>query len=434
MLSFFGTSQRFCDGVSRRDFLRVGGLAVGGLTLADVLRLRAQGADGNTARGKSVIMIYLPGGPSHLDMYDMKPEAPSEFRGEFRPVHTNVPGIDICELMPRQATIMDKMTIVRGVQFVDEHSPHMVMTGYSMRVHRPAFGSIVSYMQGRQNGLPPYVALNYNREGEDHAYTGSMNRPFVPSGPGLENLSLVGGVSLDRLQDRTALLHNLDNIRKEVDFGEALAGLDGFTTRAIDMVASKAARDAFDIEKEAESVRRRYGDENKDFLRARRLVESGVSVVTLSTGGWDTHGDNFNQLRSNCRASIRACMPWSPICTSAGSTRTWRWSCGASSAARRGSTAARAATTGALPVLPCWPAAACGTARSSAKPTATANGPRAAPPRRATSSRRSITTWASTRRWQSTTTTAAQRTCWTKLLRWRSWCSPSGWCNARWVV
>lgn len=299
MLTFFGRKQHYCDGVSRRDFLRVGALTVGGLTMADMLRLQAQGAAAgqSPARGKSVIMIYLPGGPTHLDTYDMKPAAAREFRGELNPINTNVPGVEICELMPRQAKIMDKLAILRGVKFIDQHSAHQVMTGYEDRVRRPCFGSMVSYYQGRQNGLPPYVSLMNNSQAEDPEYCGAAHRPFVPSGPGLDNLSLVSGVSLDRLDNRKDLLKNLDNIRREVDYRGAMTGIDGFTTRALDMITTKEAREAFDVEKEPQDVRERYGRENRDFLRARRLVEAGVSVVTLATGGWDTHGDNFNSMR-----------------------------------------------------------------------------------------------------------------------------------------
>ncbi|RIK74191.1 MAG: DUF1501 domain-containing protein [Planctomycetota bacterium] len=299
MLTFFGRQQQYCDGVSRRDFLRVGALAVGGLTMADVLRLQAEGASAgqSPARGKSVIMIYLPGGPPHMDMYDMKPMAAREFRGELNPINTNVPGVEICELMPRQAKIMDKLAILRGVKFVDEHSAHMVMTGYPDRVRRPCFGSMVSYRQGRQNGLPPYVSLMNNKDAEDPEYCGAAHRPFVPSGPGLDNLSLTSGVSLDRLDNRKELLKNLDTIRREVDYRGAMTGVDAFTVRALDMITTKEAREAFDVEKEPRDVQQRYGRENRDFLRARRLVEAGVSVVTLATGGWDTHGDNFNSMR-----------------------------------------------------------------------------------------------------------------------------------------
>jgi hypothetical protein len=321
MLTFLGQNRNFCDGVSRRDFLRVGGLTVGGLTLADALRLRACAA-GDTAgvkpaaRNKSVIMIYLPGGPSHMDMYDLKPQAAREFRGEFNPIPTNVPGIEICELFPRQAKIMDKLAIVRGIQTVDEHSAHMVMTGYADRIRRPAFGCFVSHFQGRTDlksvppsfqgrtdlksvphSLPPYVSLMNHERDEHPEFLGTANRPFVPSGPGLQNMSLVSAVNADRLANRKSLLAGLDTIRRDVDASGAMTGLDGFTARALDMITSKEARAAFDVEKEPKAVRERYGRENENFVRARRLVEAGVSVVTLATGGWDTHGDNFNQLR-----------------------------------------------------------------------------------------------------------------------------------------
>jgi uncharacterized protein (DUF1501 family) len=299
MLTFLGRNQRYCDGVSRRDFLRVGALTVGGLSLADVLRLKAQAAakGKQVSTAKSVIMIYLPGGPTHMDTYDMKPRAASEYRGELRPIGTNVPGVEICELMPKQAKIADKLSILRGVAFVDEHSAHMVMTGYPDRIKRPAFGCIVSHLKAHSDGLPPYVSLMNNMKDEDPVYCGPAHRPFVPSGPGLENLKLVSGVTLDRLAHRKQLLANLDTIRRDMDYGGALAGMDAFTERALDVVTSPAARDAFDVEKEPEKVREMYGRENREFLRARRLVEAGVNVVTLATGGWDTHGDNFNQMR-----------------------------------------------------------------------------------------------------------------------------------------
>jgi len=285
---------------------------MGGLTLADVLRLRANGATtsetaiasggGHSASAKSVIMIYLPGGPTHLDMYDMKPDAPVEFRGELHPIRTNVPGIEICELIPRQAKIMDKLAIVRGLTFVDQHSAHMVMTGFPDQVKRPAFGCVVSHLKNRQDGLPPYVSLMNNMQAEDPAYTGAANRPFVPSGPGLENLGLVSGVTLDRLGNRKELLKHLDNIQREIDYNGALQGVDSFTVRALDMVTNKATREAFDVEKEPQHVRERYGREAESFLKARRLVEAGVSVVTCAVGGWDTHGDNFGQMRRQ--------LPW----------------------------------------------------------------------------------------------------------------------------
>jgi hypothetical protein len=296
MLTFLGRRRRFCDGISRRDFLRVGALTVGGLSLADLLRIKAQAA--GPTPGKSVIMVFLHGGPPHLDMYDMKPQAPVEFRGEFRPIRSNVPGMDICELMPRQAQIMDKLAILRGLNFVEEHSAHSLWTGYPERINRPAFGSVVSYLKGPHEALPPYVSLMNQPLSEDPAYCGTAHRPFVPTGPGLENLGLVSGVSLDRLQNRKQLLGGLDTIRRDIDYRGALAGLDAYTVRALDMVASTGTREAFDISKEPEAVRARYGAANQDFLRARRLVEAGISVVTLVVGGWDTHSNNFNSMRS----------------------------------------------------------------------------------------------------------------------------------------
>lgn len=302
MLTFLGRRRRFCDGISRRDFLQVGALTVGGLSLAHVFQLRARaavvpGGAKAPAAGKSVIMVYLHGGPSHMDMYDMKPAAPAEFRGEFKTIRGNVPGMEICELMPRQASISDKLAIVRGLELVNEHSANFVWTGYSERVQRPAFGCVVSYLKGRQQGLPPYVSLMNHANAERPAYCGTAHRPFVPTGPGLENLSLASGVSLDRLGDRKALLSHLDTIRREVDSSGAFAGLDAYTARALDMVTSTKARAAFDISAEPQAVRDKYGPGNDDFLRARRLVESGISVVTLVVGGWDTHGNNFGALR-----------------------------------------------------------------------------------------------------------------------------------------
>src|SRR5262245_16416394 len=160
MLSILGRGAKLCDGITRREMIRVGGLALGGLTLAELMRLRAEGAS-EPGRAKSVIMIWLRGGPSHIDSYDMKPEAPAEIRGEFRPIPTRVPGIQLCEHLPRHAAIMDRLAIVRGIKSNDlgDHTPHYIITGSGDRGKRPAFGSIVSYLRPRTDGLPPYVSL-----------------------------------------------------------------------------------------------------------------------------------------------------------------------------------------------------------------------------------------------------------------------------------
>jgi hypothetical protein len=239
MLSILGRPTRLCDGITRRELLRVGGLAFAGLTLADVLRLRASAGTEGT-RGKSVIMIWLRGGPSHIDSYDMKPEAPAEVRGEFRPIATNVPGIQICEHMPMQARIMDKLAILRGIKSNDlgDHTPHYIVTGFPDRGKRPALGSIVSYLRPRTDGLPPYVSMMYRADGthENATYTGPAHRPFVPKAEGLANLSLAKGISLDRLRDRQRLLRQFDTLSRDLDSRGDMAGVDAYTQRALEMI------------------------------------------------------------------------------------------------------------------------------------------------------------------------------------------------------
>jgi len=302
MLTFWGRKNEFCDGVSRREFLRVGALGAGafGLSLADVLRLQAGAPPGGAHghRDKAVIQIFLPGGPSHLDMYDPKPEAPAEYRGEFKAIGTNVDGVQICELFPRQARIMDKLAIVRSVVGSDgDHAAWQFMTGYPRKARRPALGSIVSKLRSdARSPMPAYVALNRMNE-EDPQYLGSAHRPFTPSGPGLENLSLVREVDLDRLRTRRSLLAAFDTLRRDVDSTGAMEGMDEFTKKAFDMISSGAVRQAFDASKEDPKTVDSYGKEGKRFLLARRLVEAGVKVVTLSIGGWDTHEGNFKTLR-----------------------------------------------------------------------------------------------------------------------------------------
>jgi hypothetical protein len=318
MLTFAGSPSRLCDGVSRRDFLKVG--ALGALSLAQVMRLQA--ASGSTARHKAVISIYLAGGPSHIDMYDLKPEAPVEVRGEFKPIRTNVPGLDVCELMPQHAKIADKIAVVRNLETMDNHSPHMLMTGYAPKEHRPGFGSVVSRLIGGRSPLSAYVSLGGENSSDsgDPAFLGAAHKPFTPSGPGMANLSLVRDVSPEQLKDRRKLLTAFDTLQREVETRPGdLSGMDAFTTRALETITSSKTREAFDIKREPEPVRARYGPATR-FLQARRLVEAGVSVVTLSAAGtifpggdWDTHagGDqknetNFGNLRRKLPVYDRA--------------------------------------------------------------------------------------------------------------------------------
>jgi hypothetical protein len=302
MLTLEGPSRKCRARVSRRDLLKVGALALGGLTLADLLRLRASAARGAPSN-KSVIMIWLRGGPSHIDSYDMKPAAPPEVRGEFRPIRTNVPAIEICEHMPKQAQIMDRLAIVRGIKSNDlgDHTPHYILTGSPDRGKRPVLGSIVSYLRPKSDGVPPYVSLMYERPGlydnEGPVYVGSAHRPFAPKAEGLDNLTLRREVTPARLNDRRQLLERLDTLRRDADRGGTFVGIDAFTARAIDMITSPAARQAFDLGKEPRASRERYGKYCENFLLARRLVEAGVSVVTLKVGDWDTHEHNFRDMR-----------------------------------------------------------------------------------------------------------------------------------------
>ncbi len=299
MLTLWGARQRFCDGISRRSFLKIGAFGAG-LTLAEMLRQRAASGTTPSTPTKSAIMIYLPGGPSHLDMYDLKPDAPKEYRGEFKPINTNVPGVQICELMPRQARMMDKLAIIRSVISVDEHSDSLVTTGYSesqnRTAHHPSFGAVMSKLRGNAGDIPPFISLRGMSIGQEPGYLGVAHRAFTPSGPGVENLRLASGVTMDRLEDRKTLLSNFDSIRREIDATGTMKGLDAFDTRAFDMIASGNVRRALDLSREDPRVRDRYKGVEQ-FLTARRLIEAGAGCVTLAIGGWDTHGDNFKTLR-----------------------------------------------------------------------------------------------------------------------------------------
>jgi hypothetical protein len=303
MINLLGSAQKFCDGLSRRGFLKIGAFGAG-LTLADMLRSKAAASQSQAtpSTSKSAIMIYLPGGPSHMDMYDLKPEAPMEYRGEFRPIQTNVPGVQICEHMPRQARMWDKLACIRSIVSVDEHSDSLVMTGYSDNVnrvsHHPSFGSVVSRIRGGASGdIPPFVGMYGMSIGNQPGYLGVAHRPFTPSGPGNADLSLASGINTDRNHDRRNLLERFDTARREVDQTGTMRGMDTFTQRAFDMVASGTTRRALDLAHEDPRTRDRYRGLDQ-FLQARRLVEAGVGCVTLAYGGWDTHDRNFIQLRT----------------------------------------------------------------------------------------------------------------------------------------
>lgn len=301
MLTIWGSTQKFCDGISRRGFLKIGAFGAS-LTLADVLRARAASGTETSSSHKAAIMIYLPGGPSHMDMYDLKPEAPMEYRGEFRPIATNVPGVQISEHFPLQARMFDKLAAIRSIVSVDEHSDSLVTTGYSdntnRTAHHPSFGAVVSRLRGNANpDVTPFVSLRGMSIGTEPGYLGVAHRPFVPNGEGMANLNLPGMVDASRSGDRRGLLDRFDDARRDVDATGTMRGLDAFTTRAFDMVSSGTVRRALDSSREDPRVRDRYQGVEQ-FLTARRLVEAGVGCVTLAIGGWDTHSNNFTTLRT----------------------------------------------------------------------------------------------------------------------------------------
>jgi hypothetical protein len=306
------------NNTSRRSFLRVGSLGIGGLTLPNLLRQQAQAAEaGQPVKKKSVILVWLAGGPSHLDMYDLKPNAPAEIRGEFRPVPTNVSGIEISEHLPRQASLMDKLAIVRSAFHTNAGhgmGSQWMMTGYQPTLEvndniYPSIGSIVARTSGANDpAVPAYVNLPKPVSFGKAAYLGASYNPFSPEsdpnsdGFQVRNLKLPGRVDLARMHRRRGLLSSLDTIRRDIDLQGDIAGLDSFYRDGLDMVTNDKAIKAFDIKSEEAQLRDVYGrnDLGQSCLLARRLVEAGVTFVAVQAGGgWDTHGDNFKQLKDN---------------------------------------------------------------------------------------------------------------------------------------
>ncbi len=325
MLTLLGQAARYCDGISRRSFLKIGGFAFGSaasLSLADVLR--AEQAAGTSSPHKAVINIFLGGGPPHQDMWDIKVDAPREIRGEFDPIRTNVPGIEIGECFPQIASMMDKFVAIRSV--VGNHGDHdafQCYTGWPRNSiasvgGRPSIGAVAGKLFGSKDpGVPPAVAL---AEKTSHTpwsdpgtpgFLGAAYQAFKPQGEGTSDMRL-NGMTIDRLQDRKSLLHGLDVLKREVDGTGMLRGMDAFSEAAFGVLTSSKLVDALDLSKEDPKLRARYGDGkpykyqydgaptcNEHLLIARRLVEVGVRCVTLSFGRWDSHGQNFDLVRDH---------------------------------------------------------------------------------------------------------------------------------------
>ena len=318
MLYSSGSSQRLCDGVSRRSFLQAGSLAVGGLSLADVLR--AEQVSGSKGGHKAVIMVYLTGGISHQDTVDLKPEAPAEIGGEFNPIPTSVTGIEFCELLPQMAQVADRCAVIRSVVGQrDEHSSFQSLTGYQMgtvqREGFPNFGSVVSQLQGPTNPVtPPFIDLfptmkhrPYNSTGA--GYLGSRFNQVKADGEDLASMKL-RFVPPEQFNSRRELLRQLDGVRRTADTARLL-GMDENYDRAFDVLTSSRLVEALDLSTESEAVRERYGKGspkhlgdgaplwNEQLLQARRLVEAGVRVVTVAYGFWDTHGNHFDHMKKH---------------------------------------------------------------------------------------------------------------------------------------
>ena len=323
MLTIFGKASRFCDGVSRRSFLRIGGFGLAGLSLADIFRLEAR-AQTSSVNHKAVINIFLGGGPPHQDIWEIKTEAPSEIRGEFRPIATNVPGIQICEVFQRLSRQMDKCVVIRSVVGAsDRHAAEQCLTGWphnslSNVGGRPCVGAVLSRLQGPVDpSVPPFVGLaatTQHRPWSDPGqvgFLGPSHAPFKPDGPGMANLQL-NGISTAQFSDRQRLLASFDGLRRDIDATGMVEGMDAAQQRALGVLTSSRLLEALDLGRESQRVRERYGDGkpyqfqfdgaptvNDQFLIARRLVEAGVRCVTLTFGRWDSHGQNFNLVRDH---------------------------------------------------------------------------------------------------------------------------------------
>ncbi len=334
MLTILGRAvkNKFCDGVSRRDFLTIGGMAMGGLTLPGLLATEAQAGLGKSH--KAIINIFLPGGPPHQDMFDLKPEAPSEIRGEFQPIKTNVSGIEIGELFPQVAAMADKFVFIRSIVGANgNHYSNQCVTGRTDQNQPaggwPSMGSWISKLQGPvNNAIPPHLSLMYKTDHVpwgypgDGGFLGLSHAPFRLVGgreemKGTDNMVLKG-ITLDRLQDRHNLLSSLDGFRREIDTSGAMNGMDTFTQQAIGILTSSKLADAIDLSKEDPALVERYGrgdtkfrDDGapkltENFLIARRLVEAGARVVSLNFSRWDWHGQNFQACRQDCPLLDRA--------------------------------------------------------------------------------------------------------------------------------
>jgi len=304
-------NHMFCDGVARRDFLKVGALAGAGVSLADYMALAHAGQVSQDTKGKAAIFIRLAGGPSHMDTFDLKPDAPDTHRGEFKEIKTNVPGIRISEHLPKMAKCADKYAILRGVSHT--LAAHALGSTYLATGNRPlpsiqfpTYGSVVSKLTPAPKDIPPYVSIPRDINNT----TGFLGLEYGPFETGaspranarmdVRGLSL-RGITLEDVERRQNMLTRYDNAFASAGTNDqTLTGMDKFSQRAYDMMRSSRTRDAFDLTKESGHIKKMFGTQSfsQSCLLASRLVEGGSKFVTVQLGGWDTHNDNWNKLKS----------------------------------------------------------------------------------------------------------------------------------------
>ena len=312
-----GATAKYCDGLGRRSFLSLGVAGMASVGLPQMLRAREQSSQASgSKKNTSVILLWLDGGPSHIDLYDMKPDAPAEYRGIWRPIQTKVPGFDITEMFPKQAKVTDKFSIVRslhhntGDHFAGGHrmltTKDMGVSGANNAQKFPGLGAIVSRELGpRRRGIPGYVGvLNTHSIGLAPGYhgghmLGAQHNPYQPGGDPnapnftVQNLDFAPGLTIDRLEDRRHLNRHFDGMLRSVENLPTAQAMDRFNQEAFDFVTGPVARQAFDINREDPRLRDRYGRQSwgQSVLMARRLVEAGATFVTCTFSGWDHHWD-----------------------------------------------------------------------------------------------------------------------------------------------
>ncbi len=304
-----------CEGFHRRDVLRAGVAGLLGLSLPDVLEAEAAGVTRRDGRkpATGVIQIWLAGGPATIDMWDLKPDAPEEIRGEFRPIATAAPGVAICERLPGLARVMDRCTLVRSIcHSISAHGPGTIYMATGNRpapaLEYPAAGSLAARLLPPRRGVPPYVTFAKLRAGVSSmgpGYLGSAFGPFEVEGDPIRGtlqshgVSLPEGFALRDLESREALRDKFDHGLRALESADLMAGLDRFHRQAAEILRSDRVRTALDLSREPNALRDDYGRTTlgQGALAARRLIEAGARFVTLGFGGWDTHGDNFRALR-----------------------------------------------------------------------------------------------------------------------------------------